>query len=419
MGVDTCGGRLLRRCAASMAAGVLVAGALLVPVGALSSPAAVEIVPASPRGVGGCIPFGTNTRFGFSGFVYRDIPAFSLRPGDVIAFDLGGLNDVDVRRDIYLAPTNVDPVDGTRGVRALGWTRVASDDQVPDEPRGNTVVGDYELRYRSETDFTFGGGGLAVGFGAAPPGTYRDPFCRQVLVHTNAGDPSGRFFARFWNQGDQPLGDLDSGSWATDMIGGMIVYPSGGDTTPPASAATVTPGPGADGWYEPPVTVVLHATDDEGVAEVRWQVDDASEKVVAGDRAEVVLTEAGPRTLRFHAVDVNGNVEAPQLLEVRVLRVVTVEVLPGLNARSGGVAPVAVVSGPGFDAAGVDPATLTVGATGWETAFQRCASGAGLLCQVRVSQLGLTPDTMHVVVRGGPPEGRFVGSDAVRLVGRR
>lgn len=82
-----------------------------------ASQTVVSIVPQSPTSVGNCIPFGQNDAYGFQGFIYRNVPAFTLQVGDKIAFDLGSQNDVDTRRTIFFAPANINP-GGTMG-RAL------------------------------------------------------------------------------------------------------------------------------------------------------------------------------------------------------------------------------------------------------------------------------------------------------------
>ena len=55
-----------------------------------------------------CIPFGSNYQATppdseFMGFVYQNVPAFSLQAGDTIAFDLGLQNDYDIVMDVALA----------------------------------------------------------------------------------------------------------------------------------------------------------------------------------------------------------------------------------------------------------------------------------------------------------------------------
>lgn len=200
-------------------------------------PGSIDIVPASPTGVGNCIPFGNNTSFGFTGFIYRNVPAFNLAPGTQIAFDLGSLNDVDTRRNIYFAVANINPappihngfdITSSQGITALGWTQVVSDTQVPQNPKGNFIKDDYELIYTSEVSFSFPGGGLIVGFGGSPPGAYADFGCEQVLVATTSADASGNFYSRFFLKPDQTLDVLDSfsGGGTALAIGGIVIGPS-------------------------------------------------------------------------------------------------------------------------------------------------------------------------------------------------
>jgi hypothetical protein len=201
----------------------------------------IPIVPASPTFVRNCIPFGNNTSYGFAGFIYRDVPPFTLQPGLTFAFDLGAKNEVDIRRNIYFAAANKNPEPvtvscdldvTTQGIRALAWTKVVSDSQIPLNPRGNLVTGDYELTYTAEAPFSFPGGGLIVGFGSSPPGAYADSNCEQVLVRTDCNDASGHFYARFWGLSDQTLEVLDdpTGGLARSELGGIIIH-----ATPPVN----------------------------------------------------------------------------------------------------------------------------------------------------------------------------------------
>ena len=201
---------------------------------------AVELVPASPTSVSNCFPFGTNTAelMGFMGFIYRNVPAFDLVAGQTIAFDLGAQNDVDIRRNIFFAVANKNPgppqVSGSSiisqgiTVNADGWTQVVSESQVPLNPRGNSVKGDYELVYTAEARFRFPGGGLIAGFGATPPGSYVDPNCEQVLVVTTAQDSSNNFYARFCQAPHLTTGILDGvgcNRLTAVALGGMIIGP--------------------------------------------------------------------------------------------------------------------------------------------------------------------------------------------------
>ena len=192
----------------------------------------LKIRPESPVDVGNCIPFGNNTDYGFTGFIYRDIEAFTLPAQHTFAFDLGALNDVATRRNIYFSAANKNPdpaiVEGgnvvSQGVAAVKWVQVVADVQTPKNPLGDTTVGNYELRYRAKAEFDFPGGGLIVGFGSAPPGQYQDFGCEQVLVETGSLDSSGNFYARFCFKDDQTYDILDEAgdcAGTASAIGGI------------------------------------------------------------------------------------------------------------------------------------------------------------------------------------------------------
>ena len=202
-----------------------------------SSSIGVDIVPASPSPyAANCIPFGDNASYHFTGFIYRNIPAFSVNPGDKIAFDLGAPNDVAVQRNIFLAAANINPaapvisgnnITTSQGVQALAWTKVVSESATPGgSVKGNTIIGDFDLVYTAEASFTFPGGGLIVGVSGTPEATYVDYGCNQVLAYTSSADPSEKFYARFWSQSDQSLAVLDvvTGGGNADFIGGMRIY---------------------------------------------------------------------------------------------------------------------------------------------------------------------------------------------------
>ncbi|MEX2611067.1 MAG: Ig-like domain-containing protein [Gemmatimonadota bacterium] len=201
------------------------------PVGAAP---ALAIEPLDVKGVGNCFPFGGNTNYSFMGFIYRNVPAFTLSPGDKIAFDMGALNFDETRRNIFFAVANKNPGPPqlgsgsnvvSQGIAAQSWHQVVSDAQVPLNPHGNTVIGDYELIYTAEASFAFPGGGFIVGFQNSPPAAYRDSGCEQVLVYGNWDDPSPHFYSRFLQQPDLSLEPLDVPSPSNAMwIGGIRIY---------------------------------------------------------------------------------------------------------------------------------------------------------------------------------------------------
>jgi hypothetical protein len=195
---------------------------------------AIKIQPADPVGVANCIPFGSNTDYGFTGFIWRNVPAFSVNRGNRIAFDLGDLNDRNTRRNIYLAVANKNPekavIDGndvvSQGIEAIEWVQVVSEAQIPAHARGDTVIGNNELRYRVETSFDFPGGGLIAGFGATPPGEFPDRNCEQVLAETHSHDSSDYFYARFCFKDHLDMGVLDEAEGCggtADYLGGIVI----------------------------------------------------------------------------------------------------------------------------------------------------------------------------------------------------
>jgi hypothetical protein len=131
------------------------------------------------------------------GFIYRNVPPFNLAPGRPVSFDLGLPNDSDIQLDIELALA----ANGTQA--PIGpFTKIVSNTQTAAAPRGNAVVGDYELSFSAQTQFTFPGGGLIVRF-SNPFGSHaEDVTCDQVMVGGSAADASGMFLGRFYSDPD-------------------------------------------------------------------------------------------------------------------------------------------------------------------------------------------------------------------------
>ena len=196
----------------------------------------VETIAPDTPAVGNCFPFGIGAAGNpgitapwgpFGGFVYQNLPAFDLAVGDAIAFDLGLQNDVDIGLDIDLAATPVDGGD----VPAGAFTRIVSNTQTAVNPRGDAIVGNYELEFSAENAFSFGGGGLIIRF-SNPSATFAaDTTCDQVLVSGDATDTSGYFVKRLLRDSD---GDSPWSESLTDRIGAFRV-----GSGPLTTAATV------------------------------------------------------------------------------------------------------------------------------------------------------------------------------------
>jgi hypothetical protein len=216
-----------------------VAAAFVVQPASVQAGSQVRLAPADPTGVDNCIPFGDNVDFGFSGFIYRNVPAFNLVRGDRIAFDLGGVNDRVTRRNIYLSAASKNPDEAelqggnviSQGITATEWVQISSELHAPHPGRGNTTKDDWDLRYKVEADFSFPGGGLIIGFDGSPPAEFEDPNCTGVVVTTVSHDSSGVFYARFCLREHLDMGILDEVGACSGNAGALTGVVIGGDPT--------------------------------------------------------------------------------------------------------------------------------------------------------------------------------------------
>jgi hypothetical protein len=173
--------------------------------------------------IGNCYPFGggtdtdpTSSWEPYMGFVYKNVPAFQLKTGDSLAFDLGAMNDVNIQLEIALAATSVNGGD----VPAQPFTTVVTNTQTPANPRGDTTVGNFELSFTAQAPFSFPGGGLIIRFVNPSPSFAPDMNCDAVLVRTTSSDPSNNFVERFFRDADGTA-PYDDGDFAS--IGGFRV----------------------------------------------------------------------------------------------------------------------------------------------------------------------------------------------------
>ncbi|MET0012637.1 MAG: hypothetical protein ABW085_01345 [Sedimenticola sp.] len=133
---------------------------VLTLLGAGSTVSAVTMdYTGTSQSIGNCIPFGCPDSYDpHMGFVYQDINPFTLNPGDVIAFDMGAVNDHELSFDLSLAATTTN---GGYTVDSNGFTLVSS---LGAGHFGDTIVGNFDLAFIVNTTFTFNGGGLIVDF---------------------------------------------------------------------------------------------------------------------------------------------------------------------------------------------------------------------------------------------------------------
>jgi len=159
----------------------------------------VTIAPDSPT-VGNCYPFGGggNEWPPYAGFVYQNVPAFSLGIGDSFAFDLGVPNDTAIQLQIDLAATTTNGGDTPDG----SFITIVSNTQTPANAFGDDVIGNYELQFIAENNFDFPGGGLIIRFSNPSAAYAADNSCDQVMVYGFTSDTSGYFLERFYRDAD-------------------------------------------------------------------------------------------------------------------------------------------------------------------------------------------------------------------------
>jgi hypothetical protein len=201
--------------------------AIVVAMAVAATPARaqdVTVFPANPDPAGNCYPFGFHTDptepgndwLPYMAFVYQNVPPFELSPGRTIAFDLSGVNDVDIQLEIALAAATANGSD----VAAQPFQTVVTNTQTPANPRGDTVVGNFELRFQAESSFSFPGGGLIIRFSNPSAGYQTDVSCTGVLTGASSTDASGFFVKRGFSDND---GQAPWDEEATDSIGSFFI----------------------------------------------------------------------------------------------------------------------------------------------------------------------------------------------------
>jgi hypothetical protein len=184
----------------------------------LSYAATITIAPTDTQSMTNTFPFGGGSVgwTPYHGFIYKNVPAFNLQPGDILAFDLGLQNEVDIQLDIAMAPTTVNG--GT--LEAGPFTTVVTNTQTPQNPRGDTTLGNFELRFTVEQPFSFPGGGLIIRFSNPSASYAADNNSTFNLVAATTSDASGYFAGRFYRDSDgvSPWDNNDTGS-----IGGFQI----------------------------------------------------------------------------------------------------------------------------------------------------------------------------------------------------
>jgi hypothetical protein len=235
----------MRKSPRGLIAVAATAAALIAGQAAIASAQAVTLISVTPETPTGSasFPFGRGNIWPQMGFVYKNLPAFDLKTGDTIAFDLDVPNDVNIQLQISMAATTVNGGDIPNP-----FTTVVSNTQLPANPLGNSDLGDYELQFAAQAPFHFEGGGLIMRF-SNPGGSYAlDTTNPADNVHdvATSSDPSGAFVERFWNDADG-LPPYDN-SGLTAIGGFRLTLLDAPVATPPVSGTppvTVAPVPSA------------------------------------------------------------------------------------------------------------------------------------------------------------------------------
>ncbi len=154
------------------------------------------------------------------GFVYRNVEAFDLSPGDTVAFDIqmpGAATDLGFRPQLDLAlahasdPLNPFLPDHVAG-SATDFTTIGHG-AIASGP-GNKVVRDYDLVFTADTPFHFPGGGLIIRV-ARPQGvlaTRTDADCVSAITADIQPTGSNRLVGTFkLDDGESPFANQGPG----------------------------------------------------------------------------------------------------------------------------------------------------------------------------------------------------------------
>jgi hypothetical protein len=148
-----------------------------------------SIVVANSPSVTNCYPFGGgNVGWGnYLFFTYANLPAVSLVPGDILAFDLGAANDYT---PAFASIAMATPSQDSAGL----YTTIVPDSAA--NSKGDTIIGNFDLRFTITSSYSFTGGTLIIRFqnggsAATTTGFFSDSSCDQVHVAGSSGDLSG------------------------------------------------------------------------------------------------------------------------------------------------------------------------------------------------------------------------------------
>jgi hypothetical protein len=253
--------------------------------------ATVTVFPNNPNPTGtNCYPFGIGVSGAdrwppFAAFIYQNVPSFELNTGDTLAFDTNAVNDTDIELDIELART----VSNGTIVQGEPFQQVVSNDQTPQNPRGDTTVGNFDLQFTAEAPFSFPGGGLIIRF-SDPSATYAaDNTCTGNLVYGNSTDTSAFFIRRAYEDPDGVF-PWSAQFFPVSFIGAFQVVTT--DPTPPEPPPNPEPPP-SGGPTPEPLTLDLKAKKQKVKKKVKFSAtaNIASTLVAEGKKIKETTTQ--------------------------------------------------------------------------------------------------------------------------------
>jgi len=268
----------------------------------------------------------------------------------------------------------------------------------------DVVIGDGFVHLIGDRGYTFDGGALLSPLGASAcnlcaPGT-------QISVSASASGNDLPGNATLDGVSYSGIGDPNSPESMSFQIAGQLVVPPLGPATTVTTPITIT---GIFVHRQNPVS----------------PFNPTSEMLVGGGIATLSLTPSSfPNgTPGWHATAISYDI-------VGVVPI-AIDVKPGsdggpINSKSHGKILVAILSGPAFDAATVDPESLRFGSTGQEPSLVSCANattdvnGDGFpdrICKFSTDASGFQAGDTTAVLTGNTLDGTpFSGSDAVRVM---
>lgn len=130
------------------------------------------------------------------------------------------------------------------------------------------------------------------------------------------GGPTQTYVAPFSISSD---GSHTINYWSVDSAGNIEAQQSIAvniDKTAPATVASISGAPAEDGWYRDPAQVTLTATDAlNSVANIYYALDGGPPQVYSNP---LNISGDGSHILAYWSIDAVGNIEAPQLMTIKV-----------------------------------------------------------------------------------------------------